>query len=132
MYDEYPDEFYDLVDQYVASGRYGGRPEAADAVRRDRPDLCPKTRSSNSMTTISSSTGSFGGSAERELISGRENWRRGNGSRTRRRMCGFSGANRTCTSRTSRSVKRSSARVRTVAEFARIIWAAAKTNEEQL
>lgn len=63
MYDEYPDEFYDLVDQYVASGRYGGRPEAADAVRRARPDLCP--RSKNTMTTISSS--SVGGSAEAQL-----------------------------------------------------------------
>lgn len=65
MYDEYPDEFYDLVDQYVASGRYGGRPEAADAVRRARPDLCPTPRSKNTMTTISSST--VGGSAEQEL-----------------------------------------------------------------
>lgn len=67
MYDEYPDEFYDLVDQYVASGRYGGRPEAADAVRRDRPDLCPKTRGKNTMMTMSSSNTGFGGSAEREL-----------------------------------------------------------------
>ncbi len=64
MYDEYPDEFYDLVDQYVASGRYGGRPEAAAAVRRDRPDLCPNTRSRNSMTAISSIAG---GSAESQL-----------------------------------------------------------------
>jgi hypothetical protein len=64
MYDEYPDEFYDLVDQYVASGRYGGRPEAADAVRRARPDLCPTQRSKNTMTTISSSAG---GSAEAQL-----------------------------------------------------------------
>jgi hypothetical protein len=65
MYDEYPDEFYALVDQYVASGRYGGRPEAADAVRRARPDLCPSPRSRHTMTTISSS--SVGGTAEREL-----------------------------------------------------------------
>jgi hypothetical protein len=65
MYDEYPDEFYDLVDQYVASGRYGGRPEAADAVRRAHPDLCPPQRSKNTMTTISSS--SSGGSAEAQL-----------------------------------------------------------------
>ncbi len=66
MYDEYPDEFYDLVDQYVASGRYGGRPEAADAVRRARPDLYPKPKSANSMTTIASTT-RVGASAEREL-----------------------------------------------------------------
>jgi hypothetical protein len=65
MYDEYPDEFYDLVDQYVASGRYGGRPEAADAVRRARPDLCPAQRSKNTMTTLSSSIA--GGSAESQL-----------------------------------------------------------------
>jgi hypothetical protein len=64
MYDEYPDEFYDLVDQYVASGRYGGRPEAADAVRRARPDLCPNARNRKIMTTVN---GSLGGSTEREL-----------------------------------------------------------------
>ena len=64
---EYSDEFYDLVDQYVASGRYGGRPEAADAVRRARPDLCPNQRSKNTMTTISSGSSSAGGNAEREL-----------------------------------------------------------------
>jgi hypothetical protein len=39
MYTEYPDEYYDLVDQMVASGRFGGRPEAAAEVRRLRPDL---------------------------------------------------------------------------------------------
>ncbi len=64
MYDEYPDEYYDLVDQYVASGRYGGRPESADAVRRARPDLCPNPRSRNPMTTIYAGVG---GSAEAQL-----------------------------------------------------------------
>jgi hypothetical protein len=39
MYTEYPDEYYDLVDQMVATGRFGGRPEAAAEVRRLRPDL---------------------------------------------------------------------------------------------
>lgn len=39
MYPEYPDEYYDLVDQMVATGRFGGRPEAAAEVRRLRPDL---------------------------------------------------------------------------------------------
>ena len=39
MYPEYPDEYYDLVDQMVATGRFGGRPEAATEVRRLRPDL---------------------------------------------------------------------------------------------
>ena len=39
MYTEYPDENYDLVDQMVATGRFGGRPEAAAEVRRLRPDL---------------------------------------------------------------------------------------------
>jgi hypothetical protein len=53
MYAEYPDEFYDLVDQYVASGRYGGRPEAADAVRRARPDLCPKPAAGKPATMAS-------------------------------------------------------------------------------
>lgn len=65
MQDEYPNEFYDLVDQYVASGRYGGRPEAADAVRREHPDLCPSQRSKSGMTTISNSN--TGGSAESQL-----------------------------------------------------------------
>ncbi len=54
MYNEYPDEFYDLVDQFVASGRYGGRPEAADAVRTLRPDLCPTPAGRNTPTTGSS------------------------------------------------------------------------------
>jgi len=40
----YPNEFYDLVDEYVASGRYGGRPEAAEAVRRARPNFMLQAR----------------------------------------------------------------------------------------
>ncbi|MFB3826481.1 MAG: hypothetical protein ACE15B_06910 [Bryobacteraceae bacterium] len=64
MYTEYPDEFYTLVDQYV--GRYGGRPEAADAVRRARPDLRPAPATRN-VPSPGPHAAIMTGSAERQL-----------------------------------------------------------------
>jgi hypothetical protein len=60
MYEQYPDEFYNLVDQFVATGRYGGRPEAAEAVRRARPDLRP--------TGVNTTPATVRGSAEERLV----------------------------------------------------------------
>ncbi len=42
MYPGIPASSRDRLDEYVTSGRFGGRPEAADAVRRARPYRCPK------------------------------------------------------------------------------------------
>jgi hypothetical protein len=68
MYTEYPDEYYDLVDQMVATGRFGGRPEAAAEVRRLRPDLTSADstlrRTAFVPTPLRSGTGT---GAEREL-----------------------------------------------------------------
>jgi hypothetical protein len=66
MYTEYPDEYYDLVDQMVATGRFGGRPEAAAEVRRLRPDLISPTshQHRSSQAALPSAAGT---STEREL-----------------------------------------------------------------
>jgi len=66
MYTEYPDEYYDLVDQMVATGRFGGRPEAAAEVRRRRPDLLRPTSLSARANTAPMSSAS-GTLAEQEL-----------------------------------------------------------------
>jgi hypothetical protein len=66
MYTEYPDEYYDLVDQMVATGRFGGRPEAAAEVRRLRPDLTRPKGNLRSTAVLAMSSGT-GTAAEREL-----------------------------------------------------------------
>jgi|YelNatPaOPRAMG01_1025707.scaffolds.fasta_scaffold162457_2 hypothetical protein len=53
MYEQYPPEFYKLVDEFVDSGRCQSRPEAVEAVRRARPDLRSIPTSERPTTTVS-------------------------------------------------------------------------------
>lgn len=59
MHAEYSDEYYDLVDQMVATGRFGGRPEAAVEVRRRRADLI-RPPSTSPLSTIASTPSGTG------------------------------------------------------------------------
>jgi hypothetical protein len=70
MYEQYPDEFYKLVDTFMATGRYRGRPDAVDAVRRARPDLrpVPRTPEPTRIYTTGSDAGTNPGTAEKKLM----------------------------------------------------------------
>lgn len=70
MYEQYPDEFYRLIDTFMATGRYLGRNTAADAVRRARPDLrpMPVTPTPTRIYTTGANAGATPGTAEKKLM----------------------------------------------------------------
>lgn len=70
MYEQYPDEFYKLIDKFMATGRYIGRNAAADEVRRARPDLrpIPVTPTPTRIYTVEANAGTAPGTAEKKLM----------------------------------------------------------------